>query len=149
MRDDEFSAFLAESRRGYVEQMVEYGGRPRDVAEAKADADHRSLFPEGRPGPGHHVYVAEAAGARVGRLWLSEHGPGWPEGTAFVYDIEVEEAARGRGFGRAIMVAAEQVARSLGARELALNVFGGNTAAIALYTSLGYAVTAQQMRKEL
>ena len=32
---------------------------------------------------------------------------------------------------------------------MALNVFGDNTAAIRLYESSGYAVTAQQMRRDL
>ena len=32
---------------------------------------------------------------------------------------------------------------------MALNVFGDNTTAIRLYETSGYAVTAQQMRREL
>jgi ribosomal protein S18 acetylase RimI-like enzyme len=47
------------------------------------------------------------------------------------------------------MLAAEQECRDRHIDRLELNVFGGNEAAIALYTSLGYGVTSQQMRKQL
>jgi ribosomal protein S18 acetylase RimI-like enzyme len=56
---------------------------------------------------------------------------------------------RGRGFGRAAMVLAEQEARRGGARRLGLNVFGTNTVARSLYESLGYEITELQMSKEL
>jgi hypothetical protein len=57
---------------------------------------------------------------------------------AFLYDIELAPATRGRGLGRATMLAAEDAARELGADRIRLNVFGHNTAARRLYESLGY-----------
>jgi ribosomal protein S18 acetylase RimI-like enzyme len=149
MAPDELRSFLEHGRVGYVEQMVEYGGRTREAAQAKADADYASLFPDGVPSPGHHLFAAELDGERVGHLWLAPQQPGWADGTAFVYDVEVAPTFRGKGYGRAIMLAAEEHARRIGASVLALNVFGGNTAAIALYTSLGYQVSSQQMQKRL
>ncbi len=47
------------------------------------------------------------------------------------------------------MEALHDAARELGATSIALNVFGHNTTAISLYDSLGYAVTAQQMKRDL
>ena len=47
------------------------------------------------------------------------------------------------------MEALQDASRELGATTIALNVFGHNTAAIRLYDSLGYAVTAQQMKRDL
>jgi ribosomal protein S18 acetylase RimI-like enzyme len=47
------------------------------------------------------------------------------------------------------MEALHEQARELGATTIALNVFGHNATAIRLYDSLGYAVTAQQMRRDL
>ncbi len=83
-------------------------------------------------------------------------GLGWvelrrrPSGvSAWIYDIEVEAGRRGEGLGRAILEALHDAARGLGATTMALNVFGHNTAAIRLYDSLGYAVTAQQMKRDL
>jgi ribosomal protein S18 acetylase RimI-like enzyme len=66
-----------------------------------------------------------------------------------VYDIEIHERRRHRGFGWAAMVAAEDLVRDAGIGEIGLNVFGFNEAARRLYDSLGYRVVATQMTKRL
>jgi GNAT superfamily N-acetyltransferase len=67
---------------------------------------------------------------------------------AFLYDIEVDEPHRGKGYGRALLTAAEEAARSRGVSALELNVFGGNATSIGLYESAGY-IVVQQMRTRL
>jgi len=62
--------------------------------------------------------------------------------------VAIEEEFRGRGLGRATMLAAESYVATNGGRRLALNVFGYNTVARALYDSLDYEVVAIAMRKE-
>jgi RimJ/RimL family protein N-acetyltransferase len=47
------------------------------------------------------------------------------------------------------MLAFEACARQLGAKRVALNVFGGNAVARSLYASLGYAEEAVRMGKLL
>jgi ribosomal protein S18 acetylase RimI-like enzyme len=66
---------------------------------------------------------------------------------AWVFEIEIEPAFRGHGYGRAAMRLAEAEARSRGMTSLGLNVHGQNTVARSLYESLGYEVTAVQMKK--
>ncbi len=149
MTDVETKAYVARAVAGYADQLAEFGGRDRADAQAKAEADLGRAFPDGQLTEGHRLLVAEAAGQVVGRLWIAPEGPGWPEGTAYVFDIEVQEAARGQGFGRDIMVAAETEARDMGCTSIALNVFGGNAPAIRLYQSLGFQVTSLQLRKSL
>ncbi len=68
---------------------------------------------------------------------------------AWVYLVEVDEALRGRGYGRGAMLLAEAEARSHGMRSLGLNVHGSNVAARSLYASMGYEVMTQQMKKTL
>ena len=53
------------------------------------------------------------------------------------------------GLGRALLEAVEDAARQAGAAALELNVFGRNHTAISLYSSSGYDVVTQQMRKSL
>jgi ribosomal protein S18 acetylase RimI-like enzyme len=65
---------------------------------------------------------------------------------AFIYDIEVAEEQRRRGYGREILDAAARAAADLGARELGLNVFGFNEGARALYEKAGYATTQRTYR---
>jgi ribosomal protein S18 acetylase RimI-like enzyme len=66
-----------------------------------------------------------------------------------VWEIFLEENARGRGVGTAAMLLAEQEVRSRGATEIALNVFGPNQVARHVYEKIGYETTAIQMRKKL
>jgi len=82
-------------------------------------------------------------------LWLGLTHPRGKGDCAFVYDIEVDEAHRGLGYGRVLLAAAEEAVRSRGVGALELNVFGDNARAIRLYASSGYHVVTQQMRKAL
>ena len=56
---------------------------------------------------------------------------------------------RRQGLARRLVEATVTRVREQGATDLALNVFGDNTAAIALYESLGFAVVTQQMSRSL
>ncbi len=149
MTEAETKAYITQAMDGYGKQIAEFGGRDEGEARDKAEADFARFFPEGQPTAGHRLLLAEADGTVVGRLWISPDSPAWPKGTGFVYDIEVEESARGKGYGRDIMVAAEAVARDMGCTSLALNVFAGNDPAMRLYQSLGFQVTSLQLRKPL
>jgi len=87
--------------------------------------------------------VADAGtGAPVGSLWINVRDRGIGR-AALVYDIEMDETQRGKGYGRATMLAGEGAAKELGATTMGLNVFGFNTTAINLYTSLGYEVSSR------
>ncbi|EQB16171.1 GNAT family N-acetyltransferase [Novosphingobium lindaniclasticum] len=55
-----------------------------------------------------------------------------------IHDMAVLPAARGRGVGRALMLAVEQEARARGACKITLEVLSGNATAKGLYASLGY-----------
>ena len=55
-----------------------------------------------------------------------------------VEDVFVADEARGSGLGRALMVAALDVARERGCRRAELDVNEENPAALALYESLGF-----------
>ena len=56
-------------------------------------------------------------------------------------------AHRGRGYGKAAMLLAEEEARRHGLDRVALNVFGANEVARRLYRSLGYEENAVAMSK--
>jgi ribosomal protein S18 acetylase RimI-like enzyme len=140
LRPEELHAFLATERALYVAERVAAGEDPA-AAAANAERSEQEAFPHGRPAPGHTVFAIEDAGAVVGHLWVgpAPHDPRqW-----WVYAIDVDEAHRRRGLGRAAMGHAEEVAREAGATAIGLNVFTGNHAAQRLYRSLGYEVTAE------
>lgn len=152
MTGEEYGAYRTHIEADYAEQMAELGGMTPEAARARSAEQVGELLPDSGPLDGQEVLVAEAGEdgdrRRVGVLWLARRADtGRP--TCWVYDVEVDAGERGRGYGRALMLAAEDVARRWGVDRLGLNVFGGNAAAISLYESLGYAVTAQNMAKDL
>jgi ribosomal protein S18 acetylase RimI-like enzyme len=148
MRPDEFPAFIERSKVEYARGIATQGGESEEFARAKSEADHATILPQGLETPGHWIFVVEADGERVGVLWLAEREHG-REKECYIYDIEIDDAHRGRGFGRAAMQLAEAEARSHGLHRIALNVFGGNDVARNLYRSLGYVETSVQMAKEV
>lgn len=147
MTDAEYAAFLDRSVREYAVDKQESGEFAPETAIAQSRAEHEALLPAGLATPGHLLYTAvDETGAAVGMLWLALPGS---KRMAWVYDVWVEPSARGKGYGRAIMLAGERELAGRGVAELGLNVFGSNATARHLYESLGYQVTSQQMAKPL
>jgi len=90
--------------------------------------------------------VLESDGRPVGVLWLGTTTR-TPERSSTTSRIDAAE--RGRGFGRAAMLASEHLALAAGDRTIGLNVFGHNEVARGLYESLGYRVTDRTVGREL
>ena len=148
MRADEFPDFIETSKRSYAEGIATQGDRPIEFARRKSEEDHAAILPNGLDTPGHEIFVVEAGGERVGVLWLAERESGGRR-VCWIYDVEIGEEHRGRGYGRAAMLLAEEEARRRGLNRIELNVFGGNTIARNLYRALGYVETSAQMAKDL
>jgi ribosomal protein S18 acetylase RimI-like enzyme len=138
MEDVEYATFLDQLMQSYGEDTAVANDVPKEESMRAGRAQIESLLTDGVATEGHHLLTARnESGQPVGALWLhTTTGPGGP--FAFVYDVVVDTSVRGRGFGRSVMVAAEELARSLGARYIELNVFGFNDVARSLYRSIGY-----------
>ena len=144
----EFPAFVTASKAGYAEGIEIHGGQAHEAALQKAEADFPAVLPLGLDTPGHFIFIVEANGAAVGRLWLAEREMAGRR-VLYVYDVSIHPEHQGHGYGRAAMRLAEEEARRRGIDRIELNVFGGNDVARGLYRSLGYVETAAQMRKDL
>ena len=144
---EEWQATLAED---YAEEQVAAGRWQREGAVQRARDENAQLLPQGLETARMLVLRGvDTSGEPVGRAWVSlDHPRGAPD-VAFLYDIEVIENRRGSGLGRALLEAVEDATRQAGAAALELNVFGRNPTAISLYSSSGYDVVTQQMRKSL
>jgi ribosomal protein S18 acetylase RimI-like enzyme len=145
----EYAVWIEATTVMYAEDRATATGMSRDVSLENARAQIATLLPDGHATAGMYLLVIlDDSGTDVGILWLGPHLDR-PSDTLYIWDITIDEGFRGRGFGRATMLAAEDVARQAGAIALSLNVFGPNTAARRLYESLGYEVTSLQMLKNL
>ncbi|WP_394163693.1 GNAT family N-acetyltransferase [Galactobacter valiniphilus] len=141
-----FLAWMERSAREYEADLLRLG---HDAASAAADA-RKSLalaFPDGSPAAGQAVFDLVAAdGEPVGYLWVGPDSSGDPT-QWWVWDVVVDEAHRGKGYGKQAMRLAEEHARGRGATSIGLSVFGFNKPAQGLYESLGFETTSIKMRK--
>lgn len=149
MDEDSFAAFVEESVPAYAADKVRSGNWSQDESIQRAGQEFLTFLPQGLATPGQHLYTVRdaASGRPVGSLWLGEL-PG-SKRAGFIYDIKIDAAERGRGYGEAAMRAAEAESRRLGHVALKLHVFADNHIARALYAKLGYEVTNLNMSKPL
>ncbi|MCW1918395.1 GNAT family N-acetyltransferase [Rhodobacter sp. KR11] len=102
-------------------------------AEAGTDAARLQVM-ERAAGP-KSVILARSDDKPAGIAFVALHGP-----HAMIHAVEVRPQARRRGVGRHLMQAAAGFAAENGAETLSLAVTEGNSAARALYSSLGMRV---------
>ncbi len=150
MREDEFEPWFKWAVEEYArDEARSHAIQLKSAREQTRDELHR-LLPDGLATEGHGLLIAQDAstGERVGYLWFA---PRETEAGAvlWLYDIYVDEPARGRGFGKALMRHLEEEAHALGLCRIELNVDGNNEWAQRMYSSLGYREMARQMFKTL
>jgi ribosomal protein S18 acetylase RimI-like enzyme len=143
----EFEGFFAHFRERYIAERMEADRFTRGEAEEFVAVQHQAILPLGAATPGHELLWAfDSAGQRVGLVWLYVNGV---MRQAFLYQIEVFEPFRRRGLGRELLAAAEELAKSKGARSIVLNVFDTNQPAIGLYQAAGFTTVSHSMCKPL
>ncbi|WP_402845358.1 GNAT family N-acetyltransferase [Microbacterium sp. GXS0129] len=138
--DAEYEEWIGGAIAEYARERANAGAEDEAAALDVARASFAQLLPAGRSTPGQLLLSAYDRDERVGMVWIADRG-----GQAFIYDIIVSPEHRRKGYGASIMRASEDVAREMGATHLALNVFGHNDGARALYDGLGYEVTLENI----
>jgi GNAT superfamily N-acetyltransferase len=145
---DEYATYRAHSVPLYAADLVRARGMSPEAALQESEKTFEKTLDEAAaPDRTWLMRVLTDEDEPAGWLWLGPHPH--REDAVFVYDIEIHESHQGRGLGRATMLAAENLARAAGLHQMALNVFGWNERAEALYRSLGYVTAATQMTKPL
>ena len=140
----------------YVDDLQRGSGLTREQAEERARAVYAGLLPAGLDSPRTWilrvlVHEKEADGSLVdhpvGTLWIGPHRT--RKDAVFGLDIEIDEARRHHGLGRAALLEAEKILRASGVKRVELTVLGFNDHARQLYESLGFSVVSAQMGKDL
>jgi ribosomal protein S18 acetylase RimI-like enzyme len=151
MSNDEFAALRAQLVEGYAQDIA--ASRSLDIEHARKTAEEQTdnLLPQGTSTPDMLLFAGKVADTDepVGWIWLALPQALERPDTAWVYNVQIDVEHRGKGYGRALMLAAEEELVRQGVSRLGLNVFGYNKPAVRLYESLGFEITAQQMAKPL
>ena len=145
--EEKLDIYLERTWREYREDIIKAG-----ISSVQADINveqaKSSSLENGKLKPNQYVFDVISDGNSIGFLWLV-HRSEISEGNWFISEIELLEEFRGKGLGRATMIAAEEFIKDHGGQSIGLNVFGFNAAARKLYDSLDYQVLATQMKKTL
>jgi ribosomal protein S18 acetylase RimI-like enzyme len=115
------------------EEMVS-AGRAQGAAIIRAmfHNDYNLLNPAGS------FLAVDNSGKLVGDVLLADAGQTPGEGLAWIMDISVAPAYRGKGLGKALMLSAMNAAHRQAYQRIGLLVTIGNARAQALYRSLGF-----------
>lgn len=132
----------------YAQEKVESGNWPAEGALERAAKENAELLSQGVETPAHDLFIGLVDGQEIGVLWLFTD-PALTVTETFIYDIEVAEQHRGKGYGRGLLEAGERWCVEHGITMLRLHVFGSNTTAIGLYETSGFEVTNLNMAKRI
>lgn len=150
MRQEAFTAFFEVAVAAYAADNVASGRWLEHEAEQLSRAENERLLPNGVATPDNHLFeiLASTGGPAVGSLWFVPHVRG-ARRMAYLTHLFVHPRFRRQGHALAALAAIEPIVAGLGLSGIALNVFGSNAAAQALYREAGYGVTALSMHKSL
>lgn len=143
MTEEQYRPWRAEAEAHYARSAAASGQPAPEAARSAADTYAR-LLPDGFATPDNHFWYAYDGDRRVGFLWVEV-----TRDTAVVHNVAVEPDVRRRGYGRAIMLAAERWCHDNALTRIGLHVFAHNAGARALYEQLGFLETGRNMAKAL
>ena len=148
MTKSEFEAYLEIAIPEYAQDKTQAGDWSADEALERSSKDYHGLLPQGVQTENNYLFSiqVEDSGEKIGMIWMKHEAP---RKHGFIYDVSLDKAQRGKGYGKQTMLALEEKARELGLETISLHVFAKNVIAMKLYSRLGYEVTSQNMTKRL
>ncbi len=149
MTQEQFDIFLAESIPSYARAKSSDEGYSYKDALELAKQTFSDLLPDGLDTKDHYLYLLEVDGVIVGNLWLCKRVSPSGEKFLFIYDIEIKQEFRGKGYSKSALHLTQEKACDLGVSSIGLHVFGSNEIARNLYKGFGFVETNIVMKKEI
>ena len=150
MTSAEYESWNRASIADYAEENVRSGRWTREEAHSRSEQEFARLLPNGLSTADNYLFstVDDQVPEPVGIMWFAVV---WEGGRrrAFVYDFEIFEAYRRRGYGTRALLRLDDCVREMGLDVVSLHVFAHNRAARDLYGKAGYRETDIMMSKEL
>jgi GNAT superfamily N-acetyltransferase len=109
--------FLEHGIQEYAQDRVRAGFWTETESLARSRKEHRATLPDGIKSRYHHFYTIRDSetGNAVGILWLKTDLDS-SRGSGFIFDLEIHEPFRRKGYARQAMLELENVARGMGLR---------------------------------
>ena len=149
MTELEREEFLGLQGKKYAESLLKAGFYDSyEMALEKASAQlHSILGSEGEEHFFRYMTVGNLPQSeRVGTLWWARR---LRDNSVWIYDIEVDEAFRRRGYARQAIASLESWCLEEDSPSISLNVFAFNVGAEKLYREIGFCDVSKAMRKDL
>jgi ribosomal protein S18 acetylase RimI-like enzyme len=145
IQQEDFERFLEREIRGYAEGHVRNGNWPSEGAIDRSRKEFENLLPDGIHSQDQFVWsIIDEENGKVGVLWVQVK-----DQKAFIYDFVIDEAMRGKGYGKQALIAMDELLKAMNVESVGLHVFGDNITAQELYKKMGYQITGIHMKKEL
>jgi ribosomal protein S18 acetylase RimI-like enzyme len=145
MNQIDYETYLERAIPKIAIEYVESGVCSREQSMDYAKAIINDVLKDGLETKDQFLFQVLKDGVSIGILWYGKR----TEHEAFIYDIELDEAYRGKGLGKQVMLLAENHAKQNGYTKMTLHVFGHNQTAISLYQKMGYITFSMHMSKEI
>ena len=144
LEQEDFDRFLEQEIRGYAEDHVRNGNWPAESALERSRQAFEHYLPDGIHSKDQFLYSIVDDHTKIGVLWVQVK-----DQKAFIFDFVIDEAFRGKGYGKQALIAMDEKLISMGVESVGLHVFGDNITAQELYKKMGYQITDIQMKKDL
>lgn len=143
LQQKDFDGFLEREIQTYAEDHVRNGNWPSEGAIERSRKEFEQYLLDGIHTQDQYLWsIVNEEHNKIGVLWVQIK-----EGKAFIFDFVIDEAFRGKGYGKQSLQAMDDKLRSIGAESVALHVFGDNTSAQELYKKAGFEITGMHMKK--
>jgi RimJ/RimL family protein N-acetyltransferase len=146
MEQKDFEPYLERDIREYAEEHIRNGNWKKEEALERSRKEHQQLLPDGLQSKNQYLFsiIDDASDHKLGVLWVNIEN-----NQAFIYDFRIDEALRGKGYGKQALIALDEKLKSMNVQSIGLHVFGDNITAQELYKKMGYQITGIHMKKEL
>tara|TARA_B110000238_G_C16113773_1_gene433898 strand:- start:411 stop:890 length:480 start_codon:yes stop_codon:yes gene_type:complete len=150
MNEKSFSDYRKLSIPAYAKDNVDSGRWQESESLERSTLDFDRLLPEGVVSKNHYLFniIENESSKNVGYIWVKLEDNIRTK-SAFIYDIEINKSFRRKGYAKSGLRCIEKVVAELGATSLGLHVFNHNSAALALYNSMGYQTLSHNMQKTI
>ena len=146
LQQEDVEGFLESEIRAYAEDHVRNGNWPAEGFLERSREEFEALLPDGVQSKNQNLWsiVDEEENTKIGVLWVQVR-----DRKAFIFDFVIDEAFRGKGYGKQALAVMDEKLRAMNVEPVGLHVFGEDLGAQELYKKMGYQITGIHMKKEL